>query len=120
MDQHNTVGQVGEEIAAKYLANKGYRLRERNWRKHKAEIDIIALKDGLLVVVEVKTRQGPIENDARDLVPKSKQKMVIKGAQYYLEDFDLDVEVRFDVILIGMISGNDEIEHYEDAFQPED
>jgi putative endonuclease len=119
MDQHNTIGRIGEEIAAKHLKHHGYSLRARNWTKHKAELDIVAQKDGLLVVVEVKTRQGPIQDDARDLVPPAKRKMIIKGTQYYLEDFDLDLEVRFDVILVGMIAGNDEIQHYEDAFAPE-
>jgi putative endonuclease len=120
MDQHNTIGEIGEEIAAKYLLGLGYTVKARNWIKYKAELDIVAQQGDLLVVVEVKTRQGPIEHDARDLVPPAKQKMVIKGTQHYLEVFDLDLEVRFDVILIGMMSGNDDIQHFEEAFHPEE
>lgn len=57
MSQHITLGQRGEHLAAKYLEQHGYRLLERNWRCQAGEIDIVAELDGLLVIVEVKTRR---------------------------------------------------------------
>ena len=65
MDSHKTngvarhllLGQVGEEIAANWLMNNGYRIMDRNWRlKNSYELDIIAFKDNLIHFIEVKTR----------------------------------------------------------------
>lgn len=50
-------GNLGEEIAAKYLEKEGYKILQRNYRFSKnAEIDIIAMDKTTLVFVEVKTR----------------------------------------------------------------
>ena len=58
MAAHNELGLLGENIAAKRLASKGYEILERQWHcKHK-EIDIIARKDNILAIVEVKTPHG--------------------------------------------------------------
>ena len=64
MAVHNTIGNEGEEIARKYLENKGYSIVEQNYRTKRAEIDIIArLRQGfgglgkdILVFVEVRTK----------------------------------------------------------------
>ena len=56
MAEHNETGNFGENLAANYLVKNGYRIRERNFVFEKAEVDIIAQKDNMLVVVEVKTR----------------------------------------------------------------
>ena len=53
---HNDTGKGGEERAAEYLVTRGYVVRDVNWRNGKYELDIVAYKDGVLVVVEVKTR----------------------------------------------------------------
>ena len=50
------IGNFGENKAATYLTNLGFTLLYRNWRQHHLEIDIIASKDKLLHIVEVKTR----------------------------------------------------------------
>ncbi len=49
------VGRLGENIAAKFLASKGYEIVERNYRKTWGEIDIIGVKDEIVRFVEVKT-----------------------------------------------------------------
>ena len=60
---HNwELGQIGEELAATYLMNKGYRILHRNWNLHRGcELDIVAMKDGKLHFVEVKTRSRAYE-----------------------------------------------------------
>jgi len=56
MAKKDELGRWGEDIAAQYLADLGYEVVERNWRCSAGEIDIIARREGFLVVVEVKTR----------------------------------------------------------------
>jgi Holliday junction resolvase-like predicted endonuclease len=64
-------GAKGEEIATDYLIEKGYTILERNWRHHHLEVDIIASKESLLHIIEVKTRHSlrygrPEESITRD------------------------------------------------------
>lgn len=58
MAEHNELGKLGEELAVEYLQNNDYTILETNWVFQKAEIDILAQKDNILAVVEVKTRSS--------------------------------------------------------------
>ncbi len=58
MYQRHITGRAGEDQAADYLTQHGYRILERNWRKKIGEIDIIAKKDNVIYFFEVKTRSG--------------------------------------------------------------
>lgn len=53
-----TLGMMGEEAAAAYLRNRGFRILDRNWRTPRGELDIVAAEDDCLVVCEVKTRRS--------------------------------------------------------------
>ena len=72
MAQHNETGKFGEEYAIAYLEEQGYEIVEKNWRWQKAEIDIIALKNNTLAVVEVKTRSRLDFGLPQDFVTKKK------------------------------------------------
>jgi len=113
---HNELGKWGEEYAANYLEKKGYELLERNWFFNKAELDIIALKDDQLVVVEVKTRNSDFFGDPQDFVTPAKIKLLVKAANEYIISNDLDLEVRFDVIAVLKNKSQEQLEHFEDAF----
>lgn len=116
MAQHNELGKKGEQLAIDYLLKKGYTIRDKNWRYQKAEVDIIAEKEGVLAVVEVKTRSSDYFGNPQDFVNPKKIKLLVTAINEYVISKDLDVEVRFDII--GIIrKGNDfKIEHLEDAF----
>ena len=58
MAEHNELGKLGEELAVEYLKKEGYEILETNWVFQKAEIDIIAKKDEIIAVIEVKTRSS--------------------------------------------------------------
>lgn len=57
MAKHNTVGALGESIAASFLMKQGFSIIEKNYRVRQGEIDIVALKDDKLHFVEVKSVQ---------------------------------------------------------------
>jgi putative endonuclease len=58
MAQKDAVGREGEERAARYFQEQGYRVLARNWRCRTGEIDLVVTRDDAVVVVEVKTRRG--------------------------------------------------------------
>jgi len=58
MAEHNQTGVDGEELASLYLIQNGYKVLETNWRFRHAEIDIIAQRNDMLVIAEVKTRKS--------------------------------------------------------------
>ena len=56
MAKRNETGKDGESVARAFLEKKGYKITHTNWHWHHYELDIVAVKDTWLVVVEVKTR----------------------------------------------------------------
>ena len=118
MIEPHELGKLGEELAAEYLIRKGYQILERNWHSGHKEIDIIALCDNILVIVEVKTRRSDEFGEPDIAVGKDKQRMLIWAADAYVRFKNLDVDVRFDIISIVFTDSEPQIEHIEDAFIP--
>ena len=118
MAEHNETGNFGENLAANYLIKNGYRIRERNFVFEKAEVDIIAQKDNVLVVVEVKTRASELFETATELVSKNQIKQIISATEGYIHLKDIDLETRFDVIAVILDQRPPKIEHITDAFYP--
>ncbi|MGB7784748.1 MAG: YraN family protein [Salinimicrobium sp.] len=116
MAKHNELGKEGEELAVAHLLNHGYKIVARNFRYLKAEVDIIARKKGVLAVVEVKTRSTPDFGDPQEFVKKKQINSLIKAVDFFVNEQNLDVEVRFDIIAIIRNKAGTRIEHLEDAF----
>lgn len=116
MAEHNKLGKKGEELAAEYLMLKEYEILERNYRFQKAEIDIIARRNNTLIVAEIKTRSTPEFGNPQDFVKPKQIKQMLKAINHYIEDEDLDLEVRFDIIAIVKNKAGTRIEHIQDAF----
>lgn len=114
------IGISGEKIAIGYLKNIGFQIIETNWRwKHK-EIDIIAIDNDTLVIVEVKTRKNNIIANAESFVDKKKQKNLLIAAENYLIEKNIDYDVRFDVISVYFEKGIlKDMTHIKNAFNPE-
>lgn len=117
MAEHNITGQKGEEMAAKFLEEKGYTILETNWRFMNLEADIIAQLNKTLVIAEVKTRKSNYFGEPESFVTKQKQKNLIKTANAYIERKELDLEVRFDIVSI-VLNDSSSVKHIEDAFYP--
>jgi len=90
---------------------------DRNWVYERHEVDVICQKEpNTLVVVEVKTRNSDFFGDPQEFVIPSKRKSIIKVADAYVQEHDLDVEVRFDIIAVLKNTKQESLEHIEDAF----
>lgn len=94
-------GKLGEDIATEYLRDKGYYIREKNYKTKKAEIDIIVYKDNIISFVEVKSRTNKDFGLACEAVDIRKQTKIRSAAQHYLNTADIIYEgISFDVIEI--------------------
>ncbi len=116
--QNKKFGDKGEKIALEFLKGKGYEILETNWHYHHKEIDIIALKNRELIIVEVKTRSTDFFGAPYEFVDIKKQQFLIEAANGYLVEKNIDLPVRFDVISIILNNEKQEIHHVEDAFSP--
>lgn len=116
MAQHNELGKKGEQLAVDFLIENNYDIVERNYRFDKAEVDIIAKKDDILAIVEVKTRSSLDFGNPQDFVKPKQIKNLVKAVDEYVTENNLDVEVRFDIIAIVKQKNDYEIEHLENAF----
>ncbi len=116
MAEHNELGKLGEELAVEFLQENGYLILETNWTFQKAEIDIIAQKENVLAVIEVKTRSSIDFGLPQDFVKPKKIQLLVKAVNEYVILNDLEVEVRFDIIAIYKENQKFNIEHIKEAF----
>ena len=117
MASHNSLGKIGEQQAVQFLKDLGYTVLETNYRYVRLEADILALNDGVFVIVEVKTRSNSYFGQPEEFVTQDKQNHLIAIANHYLEKLPSDLEVRFDIIAVLKTETGFKIEHIEDAFQ---
>ncbi|MDO8676253.1 MAG: YraN family protein [Candidatus Azambacteria bacterium] len=114
-------GKLGEDIAVKYLENKGYSILERNYRKPWGEIDIIAKNRGDLIFVEVKTQRAGFEWRPEENVNRHKKAQLRRIINTYLKDSQVhglisqETDWQIDVIAIEIDfnSKNARVEHIE-------
>ena len=116
MAEHNELGKKGEKLAIEYLRLKEYEILKQNYRFQKAEVDIIAKRGNLLIAAEVKTRSTPEFGNPQDFVKPKQIKQLVKAINHFVEEEELDVDVRFDIIAIVKNKAGTRIEHIQDAF----
>lgn len=110
-------GEKGEQLARAYLQRQDYDILARNWRYGRAEVDIIAQQNGVLVFVEVKTRSRGHWGQPEDWITPHKVKMLEQAAIGYLHLTGHEWEFRFDVIAVVIRSRHTAgLCHYPDAF----
>ena len=113
-------GPRGEDTAARFLEERGFRIVARNWRAGKAgEIDIVARDGGALVIVEVKTATGVGFGEPLSWVTPRKLRQLAALAELFVSQTTETFEcVRFDVVAIRAGKGRPQITHLRDAFRP--
>lgn len=110
-------GNAGEDAACAHLVRKGWRIVERNLRRGRNEIDIIARRRGVLAFIEVKTRSSLGYGRPAEAVNLEKQRRIAQAAALYMQENGLsEANIRFDVIEV--LPG--ELRHIEAAFDATD
>ena len=94
------LGSVAEEAAVLFLEEKGVRILERNFRSYHGEIDIIAMEEQCILVVEVKMRSSRECGVPAEAVNLRKQKRICYTFNYYRMKKQIaeNTAVRFDVL----------------------
>jgi putative endonuclease len=111
------LGKEGEDRAAHFLTKQGYRILERNYRTRSGEIDLIALHQGVVVFVEVKTRTSNAFGAPELAVTPAKQRRMVMAAFGYIKHRKLhQVPCRFDVVAIS-VSAEKGLELIQNAFE---
>ena len=100
MALHNEFGKEAEELAVHYLTGQGYNILHRNWRHGQLEIDIIATKNDLLRIVEVKALKSSGIAYPEQSVTKKKFRHLTRAADEFLFQHQQYREVQFDVLSI--------------------
>ena len=116
VDSRHSLGWEGENKACELLLKKGYQILHRNFRIKKAEIDIIATRDDLIIFVEVKSRTSKWIENLAELVTPKQRRLLVQAADHYLVSKAITHEARFDIITLYKSGNTLEIQHLEDAF----
>lgn len=114
--QHLTTGRAGEDVAAKFLRQKGWHILQSNFRCHDGELDLIAQDGEILIFVEVKTRSNTLHGQPGEAVGRAKQGRMIRAASRYLSQRQFwDKSCRFDLVTVVFRNNQVEVEHWEDV-----
>lgn len=119
MESTKDKGNKGEDIAATFLIENGFKIVDRNWHFGKYEVDIVAESDEYIVFVEVKFRSGNYFGEPEIFVSEKQKSNLIRVANFYIDRKNIFKEARFDIIAIVMKGEKFSINHIEDAFKPD-
>lgn len=110
-----SLGDIGEDKATAYLQNLGYRVISRNYLTKLGELDVVAIKEDILAIVEVKARKNYDYGRPSDFVNDKKQLRIKRTSEIFIKDKKLfDLQVRFDVCEVNLSNG--QINYIENAF----
>lgn len=118
MSNSYNFGQEAEKRAADYYCSLGFHILQKNYRYRKAEVGLIVQKEDLLVAVEVKAGSSTYFGDPQSFVSKKKIQLLVMAIDAFIQQSDLAVEVRFDIISYTLERGEWRLEHLPDAFYP--
>ncbi|MGH8011160.1 MAG: YraN family protein [Candidatus Binataceae bacterium] len=115
--ERQKLGPRGERIAARHLSRRGYRIVARNFRAADGEIDLVAMDNGTLVFIEVKTRSGTAAGLPQEAVDLRKQARIRRAAAVFASRNRAGGRsMRFDVIAIIGVGRRRSLELLKDAF----
>lgn len=110
-DPRHTLGELGEELVARYLQERGAQVLDRNWHCRQGEIDLVVQdRDGVLVGVEVKTRRGLGFGEPIEAVTERKVRRMRRLLGAWREDHPQVAvrDMRLDVVGV-LVSGDQQV-----------
>lgn len=121
-NKRQKLGQEGEDIACRFLTDKGHTIIERNWRSGHLEIDIISVSADGIHFVEVKTRRENIQAPPQENVNHAKQRRIIRAAGSFLrsgrgKEFGM-ADCQFDIIAVTFMEDKVQTEYIPQAYIP--
>jgi putative endonuclease len=84
-DPRRALGSAGEDAVARWYADAGYRVLDRNWRCREGELDVVVTRNSVLVFCEVKTRRGTGFGVPAEAVTFTKQRRLRTLAMRWLD-----------------------------------
>ncbi|MEI6597085.1 MAG: YraN family protein [bacterium] len=118
MSHNQKIGEFGETLAKNYLIRHGYKIIDTNVKLSYQELDIVALKDELIIFVEVKTRLSQFYGPAENAFQFTKMERFKRGMEMYIGNKNLYAEeVRADLITVDIdqLKKTAKIKHYKDV-----
>ena len=102
MTHNQEVGLAGEMAAIKFVAGKGYKVLEHHWHNMQwGELDLVTVKDNILVFIEVKSRLSNQFGNPEEAVTPHKISSLKRSAQYYSTQHpELPKALRIDVVSV--------------------
>ena len=116
--KNSETGRRGEEVALAWLQERGFRLRDRNWRSGHKELDLVMEDAERLHIVEVKTLTAPLLIQPFEKVDAVKQHRLVSAARHYVAVQHIQKEVQFDVVSVILDGEQTMVEYIPEAFYP--
>lgn len=116
--RRQSLGHLGESIAAVFLEKNGYTILERNYRTPYGEIDLIVMRNDVIVFVEVKTRANSSLGPPEISITPRKEEHMRNAADYFIQQHpEMINDWRLDAITILMRTANSPplIDHFENV-----
>lgn len=112
-----SLGRRGEDLAHRYLQQRGFRILARNWTGPQlAEVDIVAQHDGQTVFVEVKSRMGDEHGSPERALDDLKIHAQRRAARAWARRAGIEASgIRFDLVTV-VFTEPPRIEHFADAW----
>ena len=111
------LGRVGEEIAARWLRRRGWRVVAERFRSGRRDVDLIVEREGTIAFVEVKTRRDTVFGDPIEAVSWRKRRELIRSAMVWADRYGpRGAAYRFDVVGVVLDGRDARIRHVENAF----
>jgi putative endonuclease len=111
------LGRAAEDLAAAWLAERGYRILDRNHALRRGEVDLVCEAGGVLCFVEVRSRTGERFGGPEESVGRRKARRVVLAAQDWIARNGAGGrDVRFDVVAVTFGEGPPRVAHFPAAF----
>ena len=117
MAAHHDFGKAGEQMAAEWLEQRGFRLITRNWKFARYEVDIIASRQKVLHFIEVKSRHDDRFGKPEDWVDRKKGSHLLTAGEAFLNKYPRWKQVQYDILSILLTAdGKQDIFFIEDVY----